>query len=63
MPIYDWKCTECEKEETIITQKMDEYDKEPDETSSEDCEGHKWEKQLGTFRVTRGNWTGKKGNW
>lgn len=63
-PMYDWRCKACGKEETILTQSFDDYNKPPEEEKDEKCEKHDWEKQMGTFKLTRGaNWTGRKGSW
>jgi hypothetical protein len=65
MPIYDWKCSECEC--AAIT--VNGMDKANDPPEGGDCpvrpgEGHKWVKVIGAPTAIAGpNWRGGKGHW
>lgn len=71
MPLYRYRCLRCDKQIDILRSfdlsedlpKEDDPEFTPCEKSEEDGE-HKWQKEMGNFRLTRGaNWTGKKGYW
>lgn len=62
-PMYDWACTECGKEETLI-KPFDESDVPPPEMRRTGCSEHNWVKKIGVSKLVRGpNWNGSKGNW
>lgn len=64
MPIYPWRCVNCNKEVELVKKTFDEYKDPPEEQSDENCDSHKWEKLMSTFKLARGpNFKGKKGYW
>lgn len=66
MPLYTWHCKECDHRLDIL-RTYDECRDQPKETDPEyqECtaEEHDWEKELGTFSVSRSPGYGSKGNW
>lgn len=66
MPLYTWKCKNCEQQEEVL-RSFDDYQVPPgvedDRLADSDCE-HEWERCIGKDISVQynGNWSGK-GNW
>lgn len=75
--IYDWVCKnkECGRKVTITTTKFEHSDDTPEtinedeaimvevvEEGNSECKEHKWEKELGGFKLVR-LYQGRKGHW